>query len=136
MEYKTNVDFEWAENETRKRLNKAGHQYVQGPDWIAKNPQGEWEAHEVKYKEFFEPGDNFPHWGAGLSVRQAMAREQMRQDLGIRTKLWVYGKGVNVGEVLVGYIDELQKQGGYHDTRNDIRIYPTTSYSREEDYKK
>jgi len=125
---KTNPDFEWAENQTRLLLKEAGYQHIQGPDWIAKSPTGEWEAQEVKYKEFFEPGVNFPYWGAGLNIGQVMAREQMRHDLGVRTKLFVYGKGVNVGECYTAFLDELESKGGFYDTRNRIRIYPIDNF--------
>lgn len=125
---KTNVNFEWAENQARLLLKAEGYQYIQGPDWMAKNPNGEWEVHEVKYKEFFEPGNNFPHWGAGLNIGQVMAREQLRLGLGIRTRLFVFGKGVNTGECYTAFLDELESKGQFYDTKNRIRIYPINSY--------
>jgi len=105
-------------------LKRAGYMGIQQLDWIAQK-DGKWEVFEIKQKELFEPGLNFPYWGAGLDKRQLYLRTQLLKDKGVRTYLIVFAKGTD--KVYGAYLDELER-GEFYDTPNGIRIYPIDNY--------
>jgi hypothetical protein len=111
-------------------LREAGFSYVQQLDWVGKNDKDEWIVIEVKEKELFTPGPNFPHWGAGLNISQLYLRTKLLEELGLRTYLVVFAKGTN--EVYEAYLDELEAKGGFYDSPNDIRIYRISDFTRKE----
>ena len=115
-----------AETKALRLLRNMGFEFAQQLDWIGKK-DGEWVVIEVKEKELFEPGANFPYYGAGLNKSQLYLRTQLLHDLGFRTYLLIFAKGTS--QVYVGYLDELE-QGEFYDTRNGIRIYPITNFAR------
>jgi hypothetical protein len=78
----------------------------------------------------FEPGPNFPHWGAGLNKSQLYLRTQLLNDLGWRTYLLVFVKGTN--KAYGAYLDDLEKKGQFYDSPNGIRIYPIANFDAYE----
>lgn len=116
-----------AETRALELLKKAGYTAIQQLDWLAKK-NGEWICLEVKCKDLFSPGKNYPHWGAGLNKSQLWLRTQLLEKLGWRTYLIIYVKGTS--KVYGAFIDELERKGGFYDTPNGIRIYPLSSFSR------
>ena len=121
-----------AETKALHLLRECGFTYTQQLDWIGKNDKGEWIVVEVKEKELFTPGRNFPYWGAGLNKSQLYLRTQLLEDKGFRTYLLIFAKGTN--QVYGAYLDELEKKGDFYDTKNGIRIYPISNFSRREYY--
>ena len=117
-----------AETRALRLLREAGFTAIQQLDWIGKEETGQWAVFEIKDKELFEPGPNFPNWGAGLDKRQLWLRMQLFNDLGWRTYLLVFVKGTD--DIYGAYLDELEKKGGYYDTPKRIRIYPITSFTK------
>lgn len=120
------------ETKALRLLREAGFQYLQQLDWIGEK-DGQWFAFEIKEKELFEPGPNFPYWGAGLNKSQLYLRTQLLNLLGWRTYLIIFVKGTNK-VYFAAYLDELEKKGDFYDTRNGIRIYPISNFSRREYY--
>lgn len=116
-----------AETKTLGLLRQAGFKTIQQLDWVAKNDAGEWVIFEVKNKELFTPGRNFPHCGAGLNKSQLWLRTQLLNDLGWRTYLINFVPGTD--EVYGAYLDELERKGGFFDTPKKIRIYPISSFN-------
>ncbi len=114
-----------AETKALNLLRKAGFTAIQQLDWVGKKDD-EWFVFEIKDKELFEPGSNFPHWGAGLNKNQLYLRTQLLEQLGLRTYLMVYAKGTAM--IYGAYLDELEKKGNYYDTPKGIRIYPIDSF--------
>ncbi|MFC1872146.1 hypothetical protein ACFLYV_00280 [Chloroflexota bacterium] len=100
---------------------------LQQLDWIGK-VNGTWVIFEVKDKELWEPGDNFPVWGTGLNRSQIFLRSGLLEECGFQTFQLVYVKDSDV--VYGAYLDELENQGGYHDTTKS-RIYPIEHYSQD-----
>lgn len=119
-----------AETKALHLLREYGFSYTQQLDWIGKNDKGEWIVVEVKEKELFTPGRNFPHYGAGLNKSQLYLRTQLLGDKGLRTYLLIFAKGTN--QVYGAYLDELEKKADFYDTKNGIRIYPISNFSRRE----
>ncbi len=117
-----------AETKALWLLREYGFETIQQLDWIAKNNEGEWVVFEVKEKELFTPGRNFPHYGAGLNRRQLSLRTKLLEELGLRTYLVVFVKGTD--EVYGAYLDELENKGGFYDTPNGIRIYQIKNFSK------
>lgn len=123
-----NVDDSEAKRKAMELLRERGFQFVQQPDLLAKK-DGTWIIVEVKDKEIFEPGPNFPHYGVGLDHSQLYLRMQPKEDLGLRTYLLYFVKGT--GDIYGEYLDELERKGGYLDTeKQHIRIYPIESYTK------
>ena len=117
-----------AETKALHLLKGLGFSNIQQLDWIAKNPNGEWIVVEVKEKYLFEPGEDFPHYGAGLNKRQLYLRNTLREELRLRTYLINFVKGSD--EVYSGYLDDLESKGEFYDTKkNKIRIYPINNFS-------
>ncbi len=114
-----------AETKTLGLLRQAGFKTIQQLDWVAKNDAGEWVIFEVKNKEIFTPGKNFPYYGIGLNKSQLWLRTQLLNDLGWRTYLINFVPRTD--EVYGAYLDELEK-GELYDTKNDIRIYPIDNF--------
>jgi len=109
-------------------LREYGFNCIQEIDWLAKNDKGEWIVFEIKEKELWEPGSNYPHWGAGLDKSQLYLRTRLLQDKGERTYFLNFVKGKD--EVYGAYLDELEAKGEFYDTPNDIRIYPIKNFSK------
>jgi hypothetical protein len=108
-------------------LRQAGYDRLQQIDFLC-HKDGQWMVTEVKERELYQPGANFPHYGTGLDISQLWLREQLRQSLGLRTYLLVYEKGTD--NIYGQFLDVLEKQGDYFDTRNHIRIYPITHFTQ------
>ena len=116
-----------AETKALQLLRKSGFQNIQQLDWVAKNDEGNWVVFEIKEKELFTPGRNWPYFGAGLNKSQLWLRMQLLDDLGWRTYLITFEKGTD--KVYGGYLDELERKGGFYDTPiSHIRVYPLTSF--------
>jgi hypothetical protein len=113
-----------AETKALELLREAGFNTIQQLDWIGRK-NGDWVIFEVKEKELFKPGTNFPHYGAGLDKSQLYLRTQLLHDFGMRTYLLVFAKGTN--GVYGAYLDELEK-GKFYDTPSGIRIYPIQNF--------
>ena len=111
----------------RLMLMDKGYQYIQQPDWIAEK-DGEWTFFEIKEKDLFTPGRNFPHFGYGLDISQIFLRKKAQGGLTPRTYLLCFVK--DKPDVYGSYIDELEAKGGYYDTPSKIRIYPLTSFDK------
>src|SRR3972149_6288767 len=107
-------------------LRELGYLGIQQLDWIAKK-DGEWVIFEIKEKDLWTPGDNFPHWATGLDISQLKLRTRIQEELGFRTYLLTFQKGTN--NVYGAYLDELEAQGGYHDTPARIRLYPVSCFT-------
>ena len=122
-----------SETKARTLLMEQGYEAIQSPDWLArKNEDREWICIEVKYKsELYSPGEDFPHFGIGLDISQVWLRNQLFQDLKIRTYLLVFVKDID--KVYGAYLDELEENGGYYNTPNKIRIYPVDNFTTLED---
>jgi len=118
------------ETKARHLLREAGFSYLQQLDWVGKDDKGEWVVFEIKEKELFTPGRNFPHYGAGLNKSQLYLRTKLLDELGFRTYLLIFAKGTN--EVYEAYLDELEAKGGFYDSPNGIRIYPIQNFTRKE----
>ena len=113
-----------AETKALWLLRESGFNTIQQLDWIGKKDD-EWFIFEIKEKELFEPGSNFPYWGAGLNKSQLFLRTQLLETIGWRTYLLVFATGID--KVYGGYLDELDK-GIFYDTQKGIRIYPIDSF--------
>ena len=125
--YNTNVNpSASAETKALHLLRECGFTYIQQLDWFAKNDKGEWIVIEVKEKELFTPGSNFPYYGAGLDKSQLYLRTQLLDKLGFRTYLIIFAKGTE--KVYGAYLDELEKKGDFYDTPNGIRIYKISNF--------
>lgn len=120
------TDDQSAETKALWLLKKQGFQAIQQPDLIAKK-DGKWTVFEIKEKELFEPGPNFPHYGAGLNKSQLWLRMQLLKDLAWRTYLINFVP--KTGEVYGAYLDELEK-GIFYDSPKGIRIYPIENYTK------
>lgn len=104
-------------------LRRSGFQYIQQIDWLCKSPNGRWVAIEVKDKDLFIPGSNFPHYGTGLELRQLYLRRQIREELGIPAYLLELSKSPDT--VYFASLNDLEKQGVYYDClKEKTRIYP------------
>jgi hypothetical protein len=118
-------------NETESRalslLRQAGYDKIQQLDWIC-HKDNQWTVIEVKERQLYTPDAEFPHYGTGLDISQLWLREQLRQSLGLRTYMLVYEKGTD--NVYGEFLDVLEKQGDYFDTRKNIRIYPITHFTQ------
>ena len=125
---KTSANALDAETKALHLLRKWGFSYVQQIDWLAKNDNGEWLAVEVKDKELFTPGSNFPHYGIGLNRAQLFLRHKLLEELGFRTYLINFVPGTD--EVYGAYLDELEGKGKFFDSKNHIRIYPLSSFTK------
>ena len=119
-----------AETKALGLLRESGFKTIQQLDWIAKDNKGQWVIFEIKDKELFIPGSNFPHYGAGLNKSQLYLRTQLLQDLGFRTYLIIFAKGTN--KVYGAYLDELEGKGDFYDSPNSIRIYPISQFEELE----
>lgn len=119
-----------AETKALYLLRECGFSYTQQLDWFAKNDKGEWIVIEVKEKELFTPGTNFPHYGAGLDKSQLFLRTKLFEELRLRTYLLIFAKGTN--KVYGAYLDELEKNGDFYDTKNGIRIYKISNFEELE----
>ena len=115
------IDDTESKERARKLLKDKGYQYVQAPDWVGINGDN-WTVVEVKDKDLFEPGSNFPHWGIGLDKSQIFLRIKFQEGTGLRTYLLCFVKGTK--DVYGAYLDELEVKGDFYDTKNKIRIYP------------
>ena len=116
-----------AETKALWLLREQGYQFIQQLDWIGKK-DGSWISVEVKGKKLFSPGNNYPHWGAGLNKSQLFLRTQLLKDLGLKTYLVVFVPETD--DVYGAYLDELEAKGGFYDTPNGIRIYPISNFTR------
>jgi len=116
-----------AETKALILLRNMGFEFVQQLDWIGKK-DGEWVVFEIKEKELYTPGKDFPYYGAGLNKAQLYLRTRLLQDLRLRTYLLMFAKGTN--KVYAGYLDELERKGDFYDTKNRIRIYPLSSFTK------
>jgi hypothetical protein len=110
-----------AEERALKLLRLAGHKCIQQLDWISLNDDI-WTIFEVKERALYTPDKSFPHDGSGLDLSQLWLRSQLFNKLGIRTYLMVFQKGTD--NIYGQYLDALEREAGYIDTRNGIRIYP------------
>jgi hypothetical protein len=117
-----------AETKALELLKEDGFKTIQQLDWVAKNNKGNWVIFEIKEKELFTPGKNFPYYGTGLNKSQLYLRTQLLKDLELRTYLIVFAKGTK--DVYGAYLDELEK-GEFYDTQNGIRIYPLSNFNRK-----
>ena len=124
------IDDTESRSRARLLLKSEGYQYIQQPDWIAMK-DGEWTVFEIKDKELFTPGSNFPHYGIGLDRSQIFLRKQIEQGLTLRTALICFVRGTD--DVYIAYIDDLEAKGGYYDTPSKIRIYPLSSFEKISD---
>jgi hypothetical protein len=115
-----------AETNALYLLREAGFKHIQELDWICERDDGEWVVVEVKCKELFTPGKNFPHYGAGLNRSQIYLRTKLLEKLGWRTYLIVFVKGTD--KVYGAYLDELERGIFYDTTKNGIRIYPISNF--------
>lgn len=115
-----------SEKKAREILIKLGWQ-VQQIDWIGKR-DGEWTIFEIKMRELFEPP---PFKGTGLDKRQIFLRNQLKEELKLRTMLMIFVK--NTTDIFWQYLDILE-QGKYFDTKNNIRIYPIENFIKISDY--
>jgi hypothetical protein len=118
-----------AETRTLELLRKSGFHYIQQLDNIAKNEDGNWLIFEIKERELFTPGTNFPHFGTGLDHSQLYLRTQLLKEKGLRTYLLVFVKETD--DVYGAFLDDLE-QGDYYDTRRGIRIYPIDNFTKLE----
>jgi hypothetical protein len=109
-------------------LREYGFNYIQQPDLFAKNSKGEWLIFEIKDKELFSPGDNYPHWAAGLNKSQLYLRIKLLEELRLRTYLIIFVSGTD--EVYGAYLDNLEAKGEFCDTPNGIRIYPISNFNK------
>lgn len=109
-----------AEQKARLFLKKHGWG-VQQLDWLGKK-DNKWVIFEVKSRELFQPP---PFLGTGIDKSQIFLRNQLLQDLQIRTMLIVFVKDTD--DIYYQYLDALEK-GKHFDTKNGIRIFPLTSY--------
>lgn len=116
-----------SETKALRLLRNMGFEFVQQLDWVAKNDEGNWVIFEIKEKELFTPGKNFPYYGAGLNRSQLYLRTQLLQDLELRTYLLIFAQGTK--DVYGAYLDELER-GKFYDTPNAIRIYPLSSFTK------
>ena len=121
------IDDTESRSKARLLLKGAGWAYVQAPDWVAANGD-EWVIVEVKDKELWEPGANFPHWGIGLDKSQIFLRNKFQEGTGLRTYLLCYAKGTD--DVYGAFLSELEAKGGYFDTKNKIRVYPLEHFKK------
>ena len=119
-----------AETKALQLLRESGFKNIQQLDWIAKDDKGQWVVFEIKEKELFEPGTNYPYWGAGLNKSQLYLRTQLLNDLDWRTYLLIFAKGT--GKVYGAYLDELEKKGDFFDSPNGIRVYPISNFEESE----
>jgi len=120
-------DVNTSETRALEILRRSGFKNIQQLDWTAKKDDV-WSIFEVKDKELFEPGPNYPHWGAGLNKSQLYLRNQLLEDWGARTYLLVFAKGTT--DIYGAYLDELESKGECYDTRNGIRIYPISHFTK------
>jgi len=121
------IDDTESKSKARLLLKEKGYQYIQAPDWVAANGD-EWFVVEVKDKELWEPGSNFPQWGIGLDKSQIFLRNKFQEGTGLRTYLLCYVKGTD--DVYGAFLSELEGKGGYHDTPNKIRVYPLEHFKK------
>ncbi len=121
---------ESAETKALYLLRDCGFTTIQQLDWIGKMNGGDcWTSFEVKGKELFTPGANFPHYGAGLDKSQLYLRTRLLGELGLRTYFINFVKGSD--EVYGAYLDDLETKGEFYDTpKNGIRIYPIDNFSK------
>lgn len=118
---------ETAETKALKLLRESGFTAIQQLDMIGRNNVGQWVVFEIKDKSLFEPGINFPQWGAGLNKSQLWLRTRLLQELHLRTYLLIFAKGTD--QTYGAYLDELEKSSHY-DTPGRIRIYPLGSFTK------
>jgi hypothetical protein len=116
-----------AEDRARIYLKGEGYQFLMQIDWLCFK-DGQWTVFEIKERELYQPDSSFPFYGSGLDLRQLWLREQLRQSLGLRCYLLVYEK--NTTNIYGQFLDELNRKGGYIDTKNFIRIYPIESFEK------
>jgi len=121
------IDDSASRSKARLLLMEKGCQYVQAPDWVAANGD-EWLVVEVKDKELWEPGANFPHYGIGMDKSQLFLRNKFQEGTGLRTYILCFAKGTN--DVYGAFLDELEAKGGFHDTKNKIRVYPLENFKQ------
>ena len=121
------IDEMEAKNRSLPLLRDMGYKHIQQLDWIAKRGD-RWETIELKNKELWVPGSNYPHLSAGLNISQLKLREKLREELGLRTYFLNYAKGTD--KVYGAYLDDLEQLGEYYDTPNRIRVYPIKYFWR------
>ena len=119
-----------AESRALRMLKKDGYHNIQQLDWVAQDAEGQWVVVEIKDKELFEPGTNYPQWGAGLDKSQLYLRTQLLENLGWSTKFIHFEKGTST--YYEALLEDLESSGDYYDTPNDIRIYPIEHFTRKE----
>lgn len=121
------IDDTESRSKARLLLKGGGWGYIQSPDWVAANGD-EWVVVEVKEKELWEPGTNFPKYGIGLDNSQIFLRNKFQEGTGLRTYLLCYVKGTD--DVYGAFLNELEAKGGYYDTKNKIRVYPLEHFKK------
>lgn len=130
MGFKTDKGWESAERRALHSLWDSNCSAIQSPDFIYKNPEGIWETEEVKTRNLYQPGADFNHWATGMDKSQLRLRQTLLDEKNIRTKLVVYGQGVNYGETYTAYLDDLEA-GPHFDLPRGIRLWPMTSFKKE-----
>jgi hypothetical protein len=117
-----------AETKALHLLREAGFDTLQQLDWVGKK-DGKWVIFEIKEKCLFSPGNNYPHWAAGLNKGQLYLRSRLFKELGLRTYLINFVPGTD--EVYGAYLDDLEAKREFYDTpHQDIRVYPIKNYSK------
>ena len=111
------------EQQARILLKARGFE-LQSPDWLGTNPEGKWICFEIKKKERFMPP---PFGGHGLDAKQVYLRTKLFNETGIRTYLMIFE--VPTGLIFGNYLDSLE-QGEKFITKNNIIVYPLTSFSQ------
>jgi hypothetical protein len=110
-------------------LESSGCQFVQRPDFMCALPNGQWIIVEVKDKELFTPGSNFPYFATGCDRSQLWLRKQLLEKQNIRTFLLTYVPGTE--DVYGQFVDELQK--GEHFDTTKTRVYPIERFAHGTD---
>lgn len=116
-----------AETKGLHLLRQWGYTAIQSPDWLARK-DGEWICLEIKQKELYTAGRDFPFLGIGLNKSQLFLRQQLLGDWGVRTYLINFVPETD--EIYGAYLTELEKKGDFYDTPNDIRVYPIKNYNK------
>lgn len=116
---------EWSDAEERvlRHLRRLGFQYIQRPDWIARDNKGTWWSFEVKAKERFEPP---PFAGHGLNRSQMQSRLALQAEKGIRAVLIVMDP--DEGWIMAP-LDRLAN-GPLYETTNGVVIFPIDQFKQ------
>jgi len=120
----TNLGIQGEKKARELILKKIRPEMLTQIDWLAKI-KNKWVSFEVKNKERFKAP---PFDGHGLPVKQKNYRIELYNDTGIRCVFLVIEPDTDI--IYYQWLDVLEKNKNFFDTKQNIRIYNITEFKR------